>query len=45
MCGIVGILGKEPVALNIVEALRRLVFPNLRSSVTAPSGVLGSVST
>jgi glucosamine--fructose-6-phosphate aminotransferase (isomerizing) len=26
MCGIVGILGKEPVALNIVEALRRLEY-------------------
>jgi glucosamine--fructose-6-phosphate aminotransferase (isomerizing) len=26
MCGIVGILGKEPVALHIVEALRRLEY-------------------
>jgi glutamine---fructose-6-phosphate transaminase (isomerizing) len=26
MCGIVGILGKEPVALGIVEALRRLEY-------------------
>ena len=26
MCGIVGILGKQPVALSIVEALRRLEY-------------------
>ena len=26
MCGIVGILGKEPVAFGIVEALRRLEY-------------------
>ena len=26
MCGIVGIIGKEPVAENILEALRRLEY-------------------
>jgi glutamine---fructose-6-phosphate transaminase (isomerizing) len=35
MCGIVGILGKEPVALNIVEALRRLEYRGYDSAGVA----------
>ena len=35
MCGIVGILGKEPVAENIVEALRRLEYRGYDSSGVA----------
>jgi len=42
MCGIVGILGKEPVADNIVEALRRLEYRGYDSAGVAtltPSGI------
>jgi glucosamine--fructose-6-phosphate aminotransferase (isomerizing) len=42
MCGIVGILGKEPVAENIVEALRRLEYRGYDSSGVAtltPNGI------
>jgi glutamine---fructose-6-phosphate transaminase (isomerizing) len=35
MCGIVGILGKEPVALDIVEALRRLEYRGYDSAGVA----------
>ncbi len=35
MCGIVGILGKEPVADNIVEALRRLEYRGYDSAGVA----------
>ena len=35
MCGIVGILGNEPVALSIVEALRRLEYRGYDSSGVA----------
>ncbi len=35
MCGIVGILGKEPVALGIVEALRRLEYRGYDSAGVA----------
>ncbi len=35
MCGIVGILGKEPVAGNIVEALRRLEYRGYDSAGVA----------
>ncbi len=35
MCGIVGILGKEPVALSIVEALRRLEYRGYDSAGVA----------
>jgi glutamine---fructose-6-phosphate transaminase (isomerizing) len=35
MCGIVGILGKEPVAMNIVEALRRLEYRGYDSAGVA----------
>ncbi len=35
MCGIVGILGKEPVAINIVEALRRLEYRGYDSAGVA----------
>ncbi len=35
MCGIVGILGKEPVALGIVEALKRLEYRGYDSSGVA----------
>ena len=35
MCGIVGILGKEPVADNIVEALRRLAYRGYDSAGVA----------
>jgi glutamine---fructose-6-phosphate transaminase (isomerizing) len=35
MCGIVGILGKEPVAANIVEALRRLEYRGYDSAGVA----------
>jgi glutamine---fructose-6-phosphate transaminase (isomerizing) len=35
MCGIVGILGNEPVALNIVEALRRLEYRGYDSAGVA----------
>ncbi len=35
MCGIVGILGKDPVAENIVEALRRLEYRGYDSSGVA----------
>jgi glutamine---fructose-6-phosphate transaminase (isomerizing) len=35
MCGIVGILGKEPVAENIVEALRRLEYRGYDSAGVA----------
>jgi glutamine---fructose-6-phosphate transaminase (isomerizing) len=35
MCGIVGILGREPVALNIVEALRRLEYRGYDSAGVA----------
>ena len=35
MCGIVGILGKQPVAENIVEALRRLEYRGYDSSGVA----------
>jgi glucosamine--fructose-6-phosphate aminotransferase (isomerizing) len=35
MCGIVGILGKEPVAVNIVEALRRLEYRGYDSAGVA----------
>lgn len=42
MCGIVGILGKEPVADNIVEALRRLEYRGYDSAGVAtltPAGI------
>lgn len=42
MCGIVGILGKEPVADNIVEALRRLEYRGYDSAGVAtltPHGI------
>lgn len=42
MCGIVGILGKEPVADNIVEALRRLEYRGYDSAGVAtltPKGI------
>jgi len=42
MCGIVGILGKEPVADNIVEALRRLEYRGYDSAGVAtltPNGI------
>ncbi|WP_421695059.1 glutamine--fructose-6-phosphate transaminase (isomerizing) [Aestuariivirga sp.] len=42
MCGIVGILGKEPVAENIVEALRRLEYRGYDSAGVAtltPNGI------
>ncbi|MCA3556138.1 glutamine--fructose-6-phosphate transaminase (isomerizing) [Aestuariivirga sp.] len=42
MCGIVGILGKEPVADNIVEALRRLEYRGYDSAGVAtltPRGI------
>ena len=42
MCGIVGILGKQPVAENIVEALRRLEYRGYDSAGVAtltPSGI------
>jgi len=42
MCGIVGILGKEPVADNIVEALRRLEYRGYDSAGVAtltPQGI------
>ena len=35
MCGIVGILGNEPVALSIVEALRRLEYRGYDSAGVA----------
>jgi glutamine---fructose-6-phosphate transaminase (isomerizing) len=35
MCGIIGILGKEPVALGIVEALRRLEYRGYDSAGVA----------
>ncbi len=35
MCGIVGILGKQPVAENIVEALRRLEYRGYDSAGVA----------
>ncbi len=35
MCGIVGILGKQPVALSIVEALRRLEYRGYDSAGVA----------
>ncbi len=35
MCGIVGILGKEPVAMSIVEALRRLEYRGYDSAGVA----------
>ncbi|MEO6610037.1 MAG: glutamine--fructose-6-phosphate transaminase (isomerizing), partial [Aestuariivirga sp.] len=35
MCGIVGILGKQPVALDIVEALRRLEYRGYDSAGVA----------
>src|SRR3569833_4263293 len=35
MCGIVGILGREPVALPIVEALRRLEYRGYDSAGVA----------
>ena len=43
MCGIVGILGKEPVALHLVEALRRLEYRGYDSAgiATLDRGVLG----
>ncbi len=42
MCGIVGILGKEPVALDIVEALRRLEYRGYDSAgvATLENGVI-----
>ena len=42
MCGIVGILGKEPVALSIVEALRRLEYRGYDSAgvATLAGGVI-----
>ena len=42
MCGIVGILGKQPVAENIVEALRRLEYRGYDSAGVAtltPAGI------
>ncbi len=43
MCGIVGILGKEPVALHIVEALKRLEYRGYDSAgvATLESGEIG----
>ena len=43
MCGIVGILGKEPVALHIVEALKRLEYRGYNSAgvATLESGEIG----
>ena len=35
MCGIVGILGKKPVAADIVEALRRLEYRGYDSAGVA----------
>lgn len=42
MCGIVGILGKEPVAVQVVEALRRLEYRGYDSAgvATLEGGVL-----
>jgi glutamine---fructose-6-phosphate transaminase (isomerizing) len=42
MCGIVGILGKQPVALGIVEALRRLEYRGYDSAgvATLENGVI-----
>lgn len=42
MCGIVGILGKEPVATNLVDALRRLEYRGYDSAgiATVESGTL-----
>jgi glucosamine--fructose-6-phosphate aminotransferase (isomerizing) len=43
MCGIVGILGKEPVAIHIVEALRRLEYRGYDSAgvATIEHGAIG----
>lgn len=41
MCGIVGILGKEPVADNIVEALRRLEYRGYDSAGVATLTEMG----
>ena len=43
MCGIVGILGKQPVALSIVEALRRLEYRGYDSAgiATLENGGIG----
>ena len=35
MCGIVGILGKEPVALSLVDALKRLEYRGYDSAGVA----------
>ena len=35
MCGIVGILGNQPVAMDIVEALRRLEYRGYDSAGVA----------
>ena len=42
MCGIVGILGTKPVAIDIVDALRRLEYRGYDSAgiATVESGVL-----
>ena len=41
MCGIVGILGREPVAEEMVEALKRLEYRGYDSAGVADAAVAG----